>query len=197
MTADRDVPVEVPDKIVIALDRIGRGVRSHRQRVASDVGLSPLQLDLVLTIDEGLPEPITGLLARELGISQPTATDSLLALERKGHVVRARSIEDRRRTVFALTDSGRSIAARARGHHGVLAAQLAELPAGKQGALLDSLLSLIEALVDAGSIDVARTCHSCRFFERGDGESAHCALLQLPLPPPERRVNCAEHALVD
>ncbi|MGW4241253.1 MarR family winged helix-turn-helix transcriptional regulator [Nocardia sp. NPDC004722] len=185
---------EVSEKVVAALDRIARGVRAHRQAIASRTGLTPLQLELLRTLAEGPPpEPLTGLLATELGVSQPTVSDSLLALERKGHVARQPAPGDRRRSAIVLTGAGAELAAEIRSADEVLRACVAELPSADQDRTLATLLDLIGGLLHAGVVQVARTCTTCRFYRPGASGTAHCELLRQPLPPRDLRVNCPEH----
>ncbi len=192
MTPANLSPDDVPAKIVAALDRIARGLRSHRQAVASGVGLTPLQLELLQTIDES-PRPVIGQLARELEVSQPTVSDSLLTLERKGHVVRRRSDSDRRRTPMERTDTGRGLGDAGRRAGELLRTRVAALTRPDQEEVLDLLLSLIGNLLDAGIIQVARTCTTCRFYDHPEGREARCALLQIPLPTSALRVDCPDH----
>ncbi|MEV6096383.1 MarR family winged helix-turn-helix transcriptional regulator [Nocardia sp. NPDC051981] len=185
---------EVADKVVAALDRIARGVRAHRQAIASRTGLTPLQLELLRTLADGPPpEPLTGLLAAELGVSQPTVSDSLLALERKGHVARQPAPGDRRRSAIVLTSDGAELAAEIRAADDVLRACVADLPGAQQDQTLRTLLDLIAGLLRAGVVQVARTCTTCRFYRPGDAGTPRCDLLQQPLPPRDLRVNCPEH----
>lgn len=192
MTPASPAPGDVPEKIVAALDRIARGLRSHRQSVASAVGLTPLQLELLQTIDES-PRPVIGQLARELEVSQPTVSDSLVALERKGHVVRRRSDPDRRRTTMELTESGCELVDEVRRAGEILRTSVAALTRPDQEEVLEILLSLIGNLLDAGIIQVARTCTTCRFYDQSGGREARCALLQIPLPTSALRVDCPDH----
>lgn len=185
---------DVTDKIVAALDRIARGVRTHRQSVATGVGLTPLQLELLRTIASGPPpRPTPGALATELGVSQPTVTDSIAALERKGHVVRRPDPADRRRSHVVVTRSGAQLVERAERADVVLREMFAELDDADRERLLGVLLDSITALLDADVITVARTCPTCRFFEPGPVEGARCNLLDTTLAPAALRVNCAEH----
>lgn len=182
----------MPDKVVAALDRIARGVRAHRQAIATAAGLSPLQADLVRTLAGGTPPPaLAGPLAGELGVSQPTVSDSLIALERKGHISREATPGDRRRSTFVLTESGRRLAAELDEADDVLRAGIAVLPETDQEAALRVLLNLIGSLLDSGVLAVARTCPTCRFFD--DTRGPRCTLLGVPLPPQDLRVDCAEH----
>jgi DNA-binding MarR family transcriptional regulator len=187
------VTPEPATKIVAALDRLARGLRAHRQAVAGPRGLTPLQIDLLATIGQGPPpEPLVGLLARELGVSQPTITDAVRALHAKGLVTRLPVIADRRRTSVVLTTDGARMVDELARCDAALVDAVAALPRPDQETALDVLLGLIGRLVDVGIIDIARTCMTCRFHEVHAGKH-RCALLDLDLPPAERRVNCPEH----
>lgn len=188
-----DRPDDLPGKIVAALDRLARGRRSHRQSLAWDRDLSPLQVEVLLVLADGLPpRPTVGLLAVELGVTQPTVTDSVQALAAKGLVVRSPDPADRRRSLVALTPGGRRVVTAVRAAEASLAADVSALPEEHQTAVLESLLELIAGQLRAGVIDVARTCGTCMFFE-DDGEVRRCALLDVVLEPADLRVNCPEH----
>lgn len=49
-----------------------------------------------------------GELSRELGVTMPRTTAIINALEEKGYVTRARSIQDRRRECISITEAGRA-----------------------------------------------------------------------------------------
>jgi DNA-binding MarR family transcriptional regulator len=184
---------EPATKIVAALDRLARGQRAFRQTVAGPLGLTPLQIDVLATIGHGPPpEPLVGLLARELGVSQPTITDAVGALEAKGLVSRLPVIADRRRTAVVLTPAGTEMVDELAGSDAALVDAVAALSRDDQETALEALLGLIGRLVDAGIIDVARTCFTCRFHDVNAGWH-RCALLDVDLPPAELRVNCPEH----
>ncbi|GAB2524662.1 MarR family transcriptional regulator [Nocardia heshunensis] len=184
--------------MVAALDRIARGVRAHRQAIASRTGLTPLQAELLRVLADGPPpEPLTGLLATELGVSQPTVSDSLLALERKGHVARQPAPGDRRRSTIVLTPAGTKLSAELAAGDAVLRDCVGALPATQQDQTLRTLLDLIAGLLDAGVVQVARTCTTCRYFRPAHTGVPHCELLGQPLPPADLRVNCPEHQPAD
>ena len=190
-----DRPADLPGKIVSALDRLARGQRRHRQAVASEHGLTPLQLELVMTLAAGPPpDPRVGLLARELNVTQPTVTDALLALERKRLLTRHSEASDRRLTTVALTAAGVRLVDALSGADQRLHDELAALDRSAQETTLEVLLTLIGHLVDTGIVDVARTCFTCRYHEQVEGRGHHCTLLDVDLPPAELRVNCPDHA---
>lgn len=183
----------VPGKIVAAVDRIARGVRAHRQAIAGGAGLTVLQAELLRTLADGQPPPaFAGPLATELGVSQPTVSDSLAALERKGYVARTETPDDRRRSTFVLTEAGAVLAAELAGSEGALLAAVARMPDPDQARALRVLLDLIGGLLDSGVLAVARTCPTCRFFDETP-TGPRCTLLQAALAPGDLRVNCPEH----
>lgn len=183
----------VPAKVVVALDRIARGMRSHRQAVASGAGITVLQAELLRTLADGQPPPaFAGPLAVELGVSQPTVSDSLAALERKGYIRRVETPQDRRRSTFLLTAAGTRLAADLASLDQALLTGVARLADPAQDELLAILLSLIACLLDSGALAVARTCPTCQFFDEA-GAGPRCALLQVDLAPSDLRVNCPEH----
>lgn len=183
----------MPDKVVDALDRIARGVRAHRQATATRAGITPLQADLVRTLADDPPPPaLAGPLAAELGISQPTVSDSLMALERKGYVLRSHTPGDKRRSTFTLTRSGKELASALARADGILRTGVSSLTDADQEGALRVLLELISGLLRSGVLAVARTCPTCRFYDE-TGTAPRCTLLQVTLDPGDLRVNCAEH----
>lgn len=183
----------VPDKVVDALDRITRGVRAHRQATATNAAITPLQADLVRTLADGPPPPaLTGLLAAELGVSQPTVSDSLVALERKAFVLRSQTPGDQRRSTFTLTKSGEELAADLNRADDILRTAVSDLADYDQEIALRVLLALITGLLRSGALAVARTCPTCRFYDEA-GAAPRCSLLQVTLAPADLQVDCAEH----
>ncbi len=188
-----DRPETLAAKVAAALDRIARAERVLRQAAATEAGLTPLQVDLLATIADGQPpSPYVSALAAELGVTQPTLTESARAAEAKGLVERHPDPDDARRSVLGITPQGREVVGRTRrvDHH--LIDAIAALPQATQERALEILLEVIASLVDRGAITVARTCLTCT-YHRLDGSTHHCTLLNADLPVAELRVNCPEH----
>jgi DNA-binding MarR family transcriptional regulator len=194
LTAER--PDDLAARIVAALDRLANARRVQRQSFATARGLTLLQLELLATVAGGPPpQPLVGTLADEIGVSQPTVTDSVRALERKGLVRRTPDPQDARRVRIALTDDGTRLAAEYADLDEAFVRAVEQLPGHTQEEAFAALLGVITALVDDGTITVARTCATCH-FHRHDGMSHHCTLLGADLPARALQVNCAEHRSV-
>ena len=189
-----DPPDELPVRIIAALDRLTRAQRAHRRVTAERLGLTPLQIELLRTLAGGVPPvPVIGQLAAEVAVSQPTVTDSIRTLERKGLIVRRRDPADARRTRVVLTAVGLEVASAVEASDEHLVDAVAGLNRGQQETTLETLLALIARLVETGTITVTRTCLTCRFHEPTGPTGHHCTLLASDLPVAELRVNCAEH----
>ncbi len=189
-----DRPADLPGRIVAALDRLARAQRAHRQTVAERHSLTPLQLDLLRVVADGAPpEPVVGQLARELAVSQPTVTDAVHTLARKGLLARRRDPADARRRVVELAPRGAALATELQQVDGPLRDAVAALDPTAQEDTLRSLLGLIAGFVDAGVITVARTCLTCRFHKELVPGRHHCTLLAMDLARGDLRVDCPEH----
>ena len=83
------------------LDRLLRAYRHMLIEKAVSMGLTELQLSALLAAAEGVNTVVK--LADRLMVAQPTATDTLLALEKKGFITRHRVGKT---TVIKLTEKG-------------------------------------------------------------------------------------------
>lgn len=185
---------DVDRKLLDAIDRLGRALRAARQRIATDLGLTTLQIEIVDRLDHLGPLPV-GQLARELDVSQPTASDAVAALERKLQVERHRSPDDGRITIARLTDTGQASAEKIRDGLRALRPPSDQSRSGDRGVALEVLLQEILRLQVAGVITINRSCLSCRHYRpAADGNPAHCHLLDTSLETYELRVDCPDHA---
>lgn len=126
-------------------------------------------------------------LADYLNSSRGTVSQTLIALEEKGLVEKARSERDARSWSLALTPAGR--ATLGRDSERALAADIdATDEAARVAAALEAALR--HAIRRRGG-KAFGVCKSCRHFRRGAG--AHlCALLDEPLTAQDAEAICAE-----
>ena len=180
-------------RVAAAIERLTNAQRGIVQDLASRNGLSPLQTQTVLLLAAGAPPtPRASTISRELGVSEPTLSETIGSLKAKGLVDGSPDPDDRRASTLRLTPRGRQIAAQLESAGDPIALAVAALPVRAQAEALRALLAVIGGLAESGIVGVARTCLSCRFHEE-IGARHRCSLLGLPLPTDALRVNCAEH----
>src|SRR5690606_21366430 len=99
-----------------------------------------------------------------VGVSQPTVTDSLLALERKALVEKLPDPADGRAVRIVIADAGKTALRAGDEASGALGQAVAALGAEEQERLLVQLMSVIRQLQEHGAIPIQRMCVGCRHF---------------------------------
>jgi DNA-binding MarR family transcriptional regulator len=128
--------VAVADKLRPALLRVGRELR----REAREVGVSPEQVSLLVTIKYAPGIGVGELAARER-VSAPAMSNHVDRLERDGLVERTPSADDRRRVGLTLTEEGQRVLRRVRSRRTAwLASRL--------GGLTPAELAAVEAAIE-------------------------------------------------
>ncbi|MEN3026378.1 MAG: MarR family winged helix-turn-helix transcriptional regulator [Chlorobiota bacterium] len=188
-------------KVIAALERLGRVLRSVLLADALSEGISTTQAQILLQcyLQPGRLYGITEL-AGELDLTQPTVSDSVTSLQRKGLLQKLQREDDRRAVAVVLTAKGRAIA------HRLWQRQvqrfekvLSHLSDNEEVQLLHLLLQTIAAAYAEGILQSARTCLTCRFLRRLPTEyrerqlAYFCSLLEMPLDIPDLRVLCPDH----
>jgi DNA-binding MarR family transcriptional regulator len=181
-------------KLVGALDRAGHALDAELRRGARAAGLTATQARVVLRLAAEPAEPRrVGALAAEFDLRQPTVSDAVSALERKGLVHRRAARDDARAVDLELTERGRRVAAAMGDWDRRVRDSLGELAGERKEAALFLLLDFLGDLNRQGVIAEARMCTTCRFFRRTPGSPAYCELLERELEPAELRVDCPDH----
>jgi DNA-binding MarR family transcriptional regulator len=168
------------------LSRLLRG-RDHSK------GLNPAQWEALryLAIANRFSNT-PGAMARYLGATKGTTSQTLLSLEKKGLISKQVKAGDQRQTGLALTDAGRAIL-----NEDALASFVRDIEALKpkmrrrfSRAMSDLLTSEIGRLEEP-SFGV---CNSCRYFrEVGNGEASHCMRFSTSLSAADEMLICIEH----
>ena len=188
----------MPDRLQDGLERLAGLNRVEQWRIASAQGLNPTQLMLLNLLGRpGFDDLRVQDIARELGLSQPTVTDSLSALERKGLVARESDTQDRRAVRNRLTPKGREALAGLRGGLTLTGTALSGLSAEEQNNLLQLLIKMIRTLLDDGQMPMQRMCVTCRHFRPhvspGTDTPHFCDFVRAPFGSQDLRIDCGEH----
>lgn len=185
-------------RLASALERAGHALRVLVWTQATEHGLSPIQVQLLLRLGVESPERRrVGTLAAEFDLSPATVSEALSALRRKGLIERLPLAGDRRGHTMTLTTAGRRTADAVGHWPDPVTDHLATVPGEDKAQALRLVLGLVAHLADTGVLSVARTCLTCRFFRKDAHEDSrrphHCALLDSPFGDGELLVDCTEH----
>jgi DNA-binding MarR family transcriptional regulator len=176
----------IATRVAMGLNKLGLAMKSRAWAGAGARGLTPTQGQILTQV------------AEELGISAPTASDSVRALVDKGLVRKARSKDDARAVALELTTAGKTEAECAASFSDFLLAAIDVLSPAEQEVFLVALIKMLGVLVERGQIPTQRMCLSCRHFrpnEHPDREPPHhCALVDAPLGRRYLRLDCPEYA---
>jgi DNA-binding MarR family transcriptional regulator len=194
------LPADEPlaQRVTTGLAKVGIALKQQAWAEAGGRGLTPTQ-GQVLALLRATPGGLRlGALAAQLGVTAPTASDSVAALHRKGLVAKEPVAADGRAVVVRLTPTGTREAAAAADWPDFLLEAVDELSAAEQAAFLRALVTMIRTLQDKGRIPVARMFVSCRFFQpyRHDDPARphHCAFVDAPFGDGQLRLDCPDHA---
>lgn len=197
------------DKLLTGLNKLALVMRHEHWKNSTESGIAPTQQQILAALSahgqqpHGTSHPESGLrvteLARQLGLSQPTVSDSVAALERKRLVHRIADPTDRRAVLVALTSAGREIAGSTAQWPDGMAMALAEMDGTEQAVLLGAVMKMISRLQGSGTLPSVQMCLSCQFFDayvHGEGSKPHhCRFVDAPLGPLDLRMACNEHEL--
>jgi len=184
---------ELDRKFISAIERLSRALRVARQQIATNHQLSILQLRILEVLSDDRPRR-AGELANELDVTQPTISDSLLALEGKQLLTRTSDPTDRRASVLSLTEAGSTMATQ-------IAQELTPVLDGERmtddtdhAIALAVTLEEIRRLQARGLITINRSCLTCQHYRPPTpSETAHCLLLDEQLTLRDLRVDCNDH----
>ncbi|OCP19551.1 MULTISPECIES: MarR family winged helix-turn-helix transcriptional regulator [unclassified Ensifer] len=202
MATDTKTSPAIIDRIGDGFARIATAMRTEAWTAADVIGLNPTQLQILIFL---VGRSKTGMrvkqIAAYLGVSQPTATDSINALTRKGFVEKLADPSDARAVAVAATIEGEAAVRRA----GMIASAtddaFASLSALEQEDLLLHLVKIIRTLQLSGAIPEQRMCVNCRYFQPNvypdSKEPHHCAFVNAPFGQAALRIDCGEYEPAD
>ena len=180
------------------LERIGNVLRSERWGALEKTRLNPTQAQiLAFLLGRGDKGARVSAVAEHIGVSQPSATDSIASLEMKGLAARRADPSDGRAVAVAPTEAGRALVQKVDAVSTATDRALAALSKTEQKEFLALLIKLIRNLQIEGAIAPQRMCVTCRYFRPHAHQNAraphHCAYVDRPLAADSLRLDCPEH----
>lgn len=193
-------PLSIDYRIREGLSRLATALRADEWERAKSLGINPTQLAILTLLEGRLQGLSVKEIAAQLGVSQPSATDSINALEKKGHLEKRAGATDARAIGVFISTSGMDIL-----HHNAnddqIGKAISSLGSDQQQDLLLTLISMIRDLQERDAIPVQRMCTSCRHFDpfaHPQGEKPyHCHFVNAAFGRRELRVDCRDHEHAD
>lgn len=186
---------DLSSKIVTGLERISEVFKILLWEKAKLVGLSPIQIQILLFIsyhDKNLCN--VSHLAKEFNVTKPTISDAIRVLDKKELIVKDYSPTDSRSYLIVLSESGKEIIAETYDFSDPLKIQIEGFEETKLEGLFDTLCELIFKLNQANLLSVQRTCYGCRFYQKNE-DADFCNLLQKELAKKDIRLDCPEYEI--
>ncbi len=183
----------ISSKIVVGLERISEVFKILLWEKAKLVGLSPIQIQLLIFITYHKEELCNvSALAKEFNITKPTISDAVRILEKKGLIIKDFSSNDNRSYAIKVSDTGKKMVAEIENFANPLRDQLEGIQQVELESLFSTLSKLIYQLNQAEILTVQRTCYGCKFYDR-QGMKDYCNLLDKELHNNEIRLDCPEY----
>lgn len=193
-------PDAVTKRIAAGLGRLALALKAKAWRSAVDEGITPTQGEVLARLAD--TPAGTGLsdLARQLGVTAPTASDAVSTLVAKA-LVEKRTGNDKRAVTLKLTKEGKRLAVRAADWTDFLVEAAETLDDKEREDFLVGLVKIIRALQQSGDITPQRMCITCEHFRpnahRNAANPHHCAFVNAAFGAASLRLNCADHTAVE
>ncbi len=182
----------IASKIVVSLERISEAFKSLLWDYAKIIGLSPIQIQILIFIAYHKDELCkVSYLADEFNITKPTVSDAVKVLNNKGLIHKEYSEIDNRSYSISLTAKGKNIVRKTEKFAEPIKNGIERIEKDELEILYRSLNRLIYNLNSKGVLTVQRTCYGCRFYEKAK-TNHFCNLLEKELHTTEIRIDCPE-----
>ncbi|MFY0688225.1 MAG: winged helix-turn-helix transcriptional regulator [Cyclobacteriaceae bacterium] len=175
-------------KIVVGFERIAESFRVLLWNHAKEVGLSPIQIQILIFINYHRAS-MCGVshLAKEFNMTKPTISDAVKVLEQKGLITKEDSAFDSRSHVLVLTEDGKSMVSQTESFANPIKAELEKLGSDDLSSIYTAMSQLIFGLNHKGILQVQRTCYNCRHFGGN-----YCNYHEVGLKTGDIRLDCPE-----
>ena len=182
----------ITSKIVVGLERISEVFRALLWKHAKTIGLSPIQIQLLIFIAYHKQHLCNvSHLAKEFNVTKPTISDAVRVLHTKEFIQKEYSTTDSRRYTISNTVSGTKIVKETEGFADPIKNGLLKMDSKELETFYTSLTTLIYSLNKNGVLSVQRTCYACKFY-RHDEKKHFCNFLNKELRNKEIRLDCLE-----
>ena len=183
---------DISSKIVAGLERVSEVFKILLWEKAKLVGLSPIQIQLLLFVSYHKPELCTvSHLAKEFNITKATISDAIKVLHQKKLIVKDYSSSDSRSYIIQLSKKGEKIVSQTNDLAIPLKTEIDTFSQTELDGVFKTLSELIYKLNRNGILTVQRTCYGCKFYQKNETID-YCTLLEKRLLNRDIRLDCPE-----
>jgi len=180
-------------KITVGLERISEAYNALLWEHAKVVGLSPIQIQILIFVAYHTPDLCTiSYLAKEFNVTKPTVSDAVKALFTKELILKNTSLQDHRSYSITLTNAGQQVLETIDQYANPIVAEVNKLDTQKQQQFYTILQRLISGLNKKGVLEVQRNCLGCKFYSSMGKDSHYCSFLDEQLTAQTLRLDCPE-----
>ena len=183
---------DISSKIVAGLERISEVFKVLLWEKAKMVGLSPIQIQMLIFIAFHKQELCkVSHLAKEFNITKPTVSDAIKVLDKKKMVIKDFSSSDSRSYTIRLSTLGENIVAETNDFANPLKTMVDGIGQTELKQLFATISDLIHKLNRQGILTVQRSCYGCKFYQKNK-TTDYCMLLEKDLLNQDIRLDCPE-----
>ena len=183
---------DISSKIVAGLERISEVFKVLLWEKAKKVGLSPIQIQILIFIAFHKQELCNvSHLAKEFNITKPTVSDVIKVLDKKEMILKDFSSSDSRSYAIHLSPLGKKILLETNDFADALKNHLDSFEPNNLESVFKTLSELIYKLNRSGILTIQRTCYGCTFYQKNKN-SDYCNLLEKELLNKDIRLDCPE-----
>lgn len=183
---------DISSKIVAGLERISEVFKVLLWEKAKTVGLSPIQIQILIFIAFHKSESCNvSHLAKEFNVTKPTVSDVIKVLDKKEMILKDFSSSDSRSYTIHLSTLGKEIVAETNDFADPLKKQIDDFNTTELESVFKTLSDLIYKLNRNGILTVQRTCYGCTFYQKNKKKD-YCNLLEKELVTQDIRLDCPE-----
>ncbi len=183
----------ITSKIVVGLERISEVFKVLLWDHAKVIGLSPIQIQLLIFIAYHKSELCNvSHLAKEFNITKPTVSDAIRVLDKKKYIIKDFSLSDSRSYSILLSDLGKKTVSETENFANPIETQLKNIETADLENAFKTLSKLIYQLNNNGILTVQRTCFGCKFYDKSENKN-YCSLMEKELLTSDIRLDCPEY----
>jgi DNA-binding MarR family transcriptional regulator len=183
----------ITSKIVVGLERISEVFKVLLWEHAKVIGLSPIQIQILIFIAYHRPELCNvSHLAKEFNITKPTVSDAIRILDKKKYIIKDYSLSDNRSYSILLSNLGRKTVSQTENFANPIEKQLKNIEPDDLENVFKTLSKLIYQLNKNGILTVQRTCFSCKFYDQSKNKN-YCNLMEKELLTYDIQLDCPEY----